>query len=159
MTKTQEHKIIIWALLAVAVAIIIWLLMHEQSAAPATTSSNPLTGSTPQAPGVAQIPGGNTINYGVPATGLPNTYSVGTPPAAIAASNGDCSCGCDGSDSGSITYNFGGYNAAETNTFDALQYTSDAVQALSLQGILNSLGYNEGVAVSNATPTPWAPPG
>lgn len=156
MTKTQEHKLIIWALLAIAVAIIIWLLMQEKGSTVTPVASNPLLSSTPVAPGVAQIPGGNTVNYGQ--TTFPAaTYNIGTPASPNAASNGNCSCGCDGTGGGNVTYSFGAYNAAETTSFDALQYASDAVNALSMQAILNTFGYSEGVAVSNATPTPWAP--
>lgn len=152
MTKTQEHKLIIWGLLAVSVAIIAYLLLQpSQAAATGTqtdaTPANPVSYSIP----ALQIPG-NTYVVNAPPTGLPNVYNIGAPTFPIAASNGDCSCGCGSNGDGSITYSFGGFNTAETNTFNQLQMTAQAADNASMQAILNSFGYSEGVAVSDATP-------
>ena len=155
MTKTQEHKLIVWALLAVAVIIILWLLFQGKAGAvqtsPADTASTPTTYTLPP----LSIPG-NSYVINAPASGLPNIYEIGTPPPAIAATNGDCSCGCGSNGDGSVTYSFGAFNTAETNIFDQLQTTADAADQASMTAILQGFGYNEGVFVGNATPTPWA---
>lgn len=144
MTKAQEHKLVIWALLAVAVAIIIYLLFDQNASTPAATGSSVLQPGD-YGPGVASVPDASIVP-GNP-NGIPAPITFIVPPVNLPYSmaGGDCSCGCGNS----VTIPA----LANQNTlFDELQSQANAALAASDAAILSSFGYQMGVAVNNNTP-------
>jgi hypothetical protein len=149
MTKTQEHKLVVWGLLAIAIALIIWAwITQSYSGNASTTASNaPGTVLSPgvYGAGVAQVPTPNVV-VGAP-NGLPAPLTFTTPAANVPFSmdGGNCSCGCGNQ---VVVPALANQNAL----FDALQTQANAALAASDAAILSSFGYNMGIAVNNNTP-------
>lgn len=146
MTKTQEHKIVIWAFLLVAIAIIIWLLFDQGAATPAAASTTSPT-LTPGAygPGVAAAATPNLNQQSTQGLPAPLQFTVPAVNMPYSMSGGDCSCGCGDSVTVPALAN-------STSTFYALEQQADAALAASDAAVLSSFGYTMGVAVNNNTP-------
>lgn len=164
MTDKEFHRdaFILGAVIIIALLIWMWLNNAQAVAGQSVAATTPTTAQqSPQY--VFDIPG-SVSNYG-PVTfpsavynypALANPLQIinpgsGNPVSSLTPAN--CSCGCDGS-GGTTTY------VLQPPDFSSVynqlaQSVSSTAQAL-LNAEYNSLGYSEGVFVSNATPTPFA---
>lgn len=143
--EIKHHDLLFWGLIALAVAVIIWLLLRKHPVGKGNTynlTDNP----------AYNIPGLNlTVNP--PANGFAgDTYNLGGNQSDQIMPGPPCACGCSGGNSGApTTFNFPNFGDLFDTTIAALTAADTALIA----GMTSQLPYGERTYVTNATNTPF----
>lgn len=148
MTDKEFHRNVFIVVAVIIIALLLWLWTRSTALA-ATQGASPSS----------YVPAGSPVFVinGQPFTGGPVNFpaSIFNFPANTAPgqlNGGNCSCGCNGN--GGTTYDFTipGYS----DFMNTLIAQASAANSAATEAYINSLGYNGGIFVSNATPTPFA---
>lgn len=143
--EIKHHDLVLWGLIALAIAFIIWLLLRKHPIGYTTKNTYGLNDSP-----VYSI-GGNSYTI-PPPLGYPgNQYNLFPANSPQMTPGPPCSCGCTscGGNSSGTTFTFPDFSGLFDTTISALQ----AADLSLINGITSNLAYGERVFVTNNTPT------
>lgn len=142
--KELHRNTLIFAAIVI-VALILWAYLHDKIATALSPAVQPgVNAAGPVSFDIA----GQPQSYG-PVTFPQAIYNIPAAPPNGQYSPSSCECGCNGGNSGTVTYSF----PDVSSLFNQLQLANNAALTNSINMATGALAYSEQVFVTNDSPT------